>query len=121
TIGGQPATEGDQADYVLSDNGTDGFEVKLNDSTDKEVVIEYTTSFDKIKDVDEDRSQNYHNHVKLTDSGLPGNPEDEANIDSNSQQKVNGNKTGNYNYENKEFEWTIIFNYNSNTLNDAVF
>src|SRR5699024_2781382 len=120
TIGGQPATEGASADYVLTNKGTDGFEVKLNAATDKQVVIEYTTSFDQIKNVDEDRSQNYHNHVVLTDSGLPGNPQDIANINSNPQQKANGSKSGTYNYETKEFTWTIIFNYNSNTLTNAV-
>lgn len=120
TIGDELVTEGDQADYVLTDNGTDGFTVKLNAATNKQVIIEYTTSFDQIKNVDEDRSKNYHNRVVLTESGLPGNPQDTANINSNSQQKANGSKSGTYNYQTKEFTWTIIFNYNSNTLVDAV-
>lgn len=110
----------DQTEYELTNNDTEGFSVKLNEATDKEVVIEYTTSFDQIKNVDENRSQNYHNTVELTESGLPTNPKDSANINSNLQQKANGSKSGTYNYETKEFEWEIIFNYNSNTLDEAV-
>src|SRR5699024_5045911 len=63
----------------------------------------------------------YPNHVILKESGLPTEPKDSAEHKSNEKQKVNGNKTGEYNYEEKEFTWEILFNYNSNMLNDAVF
>lgn len=108
--------------FTLTDNKEKGFTITLVNSTTSQVTISYTTDY-VIKEVEDGtgRAQTYPNEVKLTSSSLPNEPTSERSYTINSEQKANGNKTGYYNYETKTFHWEVVFNYNYNTINEAIF
>src|SRR5699024_5585907 len=81
-VGGQELDRG--TDYNLTNNNEEGFVIELVNGTSEQIEITYQTSFDQIKGtIDEDRKHNYPNHVVLEDSGLPTDPEDDAEHNSN--------------------------------------
>ncbi len=105
--------------YVLHNNGTEGFTITLDHETSNPVKITYTTDYDIKEHGKNDFS--YPNYVQLKESGLPGNPDSEVSYEIRDEQEANGQKDGWYNYEDKEFHWEVLFNFNYNKADNAIF
>ncbi|MEY9979986.1 collagen binding domain-containing protein, partial [Lysinibacillus sp. RC79] len=106
-------------DYTLTNNEKTGFEITLKNATNKLIEITYDTDYD-IRHVGENTIR-YRNAVQMTNSVLPNASSDSAEQNIQAEQKANGKKEGYYNYATKTFYWDVEFNFNYNSLTNAVF
>ena len=107
-------------DYKLSNNEDNktGFTITLNKEINEPIEITYDTEYD-IRHVGTNTIE-YHNKVTMTNDKLPDSSAS-AKQEIRTEQKTNGKKEGHYNYETKTFYWDVEFNFNYNTLKNAVF
>ena len=121
TVGGQPFTNFDFERTTNQEGKETGFIITLKEQVSDKVVITYTTSYD-ITDTGTNE-RDYTNTVVLGDTGIVdfGTSTDSATQTIKEEQKANGKKTGEYNYETKTFHWNVELNFNYNTINNAVF
>ncbi len=110
-----------KADYTLSINEDKktGFTITLNEAINEPIEITYDTEYD-IRHAGTNAIE-YHNKVTMTNNNLPNSPSDSAEQEIRNEQKTNGKKEGHYNYETKTFYWDVEFNFNYNSLKNAVF
>src|SRR5690625_1343027 len=105
--------------FDLENKDENGFTIKLLKEIDEEIEITYKTDF-IIKNVtDQERKEKYPNVVILTKDNLTNELEDEATHTIRGEQDVNGSKLGTYDYDEKEFTWTIIANFNYDKIDRA--
>ncbi|SKB27221.1 LPXTG-motif cell wall anchor domain-containing protein [Lysinibacillus sp. AC-3] len=116
-IGNKPLVSG--KDYTLTNKDKAGFEITLNDEIKEPIVITYDTEYD-IRHAGSNTIE-YHNKVTMTNDNLPKSPSASAEQEIRTEQKTNGKKEGHYNYETKTFYWDVEFNFNYNSLKNAVF
>ena len=107
-------------DGIVPGDKKGGFNLTIpnaGESSDK-YTITYTTHYD-IKDASDPSTPEYINkaQVKWNTSGTDYNsPEVSSTVEINTQQTKNGYKEGNYNYEQKKFNWEVGINYNFDTI-----
>ncbi|WP_283175719.1 collagen binding domain-containing protein [Lysinibacillus sp. Bpr_S20] len=108
-------------DYTLSINNDDktGFTITLKNVINEPIEITYDTEYD-IRHVGANTIE-YNNKVTMTNKNLLNSSSASAKQDIRSEQKTNGKKEGYYNYETKTFYWDVEFNFNYNSLKNAVF
>lgn len=95
--------------------------LNIGDTTSRYTVT-YTTDYD-IKGVQNPEPETYRNTAKvkwITNGKEYTSKEVESTVSINTEQKKNGYKKGNYNYEDKKFTWEIVFNYNFNTISKPI-
>lgn len=109
--------------YTFTDNGTLGFTFQVTTGTtiSTPFTIKFKTDY-KIDDVG-NNNRTYKNTSDIEwyvgAKKYNSSSSDEANI--NKEQKESGYKKGVYDYGTKEFKWTVVINYNNNTLEKAIF
>lgn len=110
-------------DYKLTKNEHDRFDITFNEKISDVVTITYRTKFDY--EQRENKAKEYlSNGVTLRWSTDPGN-EDKYSKEAESQfrpdewTRNNGSKSASYNPFTQEITWSIIFNYNLQTLTKA--
>ncbi|MEY9974903.1 LPXTG-motif cell wall-anchored protein, partial [Lysinibacillus sp. RC46] len=107
-------------DYTLSNNEDNktGFTITLNKAINEPIEITYDTEYD-IRHVGTNTIE-YNNEVTMTNDNLSNSSaSDKQKV--RTEQKANGKKEGHYNYETKTFYWDVEFNFNYNSLKNAVF
>lgn len=117
----------DETEYTLDykSGAKDGFTLTIpkdGGSTDK-YTITYTTDYD-IKDEINPSSAVYTNKGQIkwnTNEKDYTSQEVQSTVTINNQQKNNGYKEGNYNYEEKKFYWEVGINYNFDTIANPIF
>ena len=133
-IGSVTLTQGTHYTFVKTYSSTNpsietGFKIELigtgttpiTNPLTGELKIRFKTDY-TISDVgSNERTFNNKSDITWTTDG--NNYSSSSNVTANIDQKqiASGSKKGVYNYETKEFKWTVLINFNSNTLTDAVF
>lgn len=116
---------GEGYDLVKKEN-KEGFTLTFPDdyTAPNKIIITYTTKYD-IKNVDAgDGRKNYINKASLSwkTNGKEYSVKDvESSVTINDQQVNNGYKTGEYNYGEKKFKWSVGINYNFDTVKNPIF
>ncbi|WP_433595821.1 collagen binding domain-containing protein [Lysinibacillus xylanilyticus] len=106
-------------DYELSNNNKTGFTITLNKPINEPIEIMYDTEYD-IRHAGTNTIE-YRNTVLMTNDNLSDSSSASAEQEVRTEQKANGKKEGYYNYETKTFYWDVEFNFNYNSLKNAVF
>lgn len=104
-----------------SGDGKGGFVLEFKNLVTQPITITYTTEYDVRGQSNLD---NYVNKVGIdwkTNNVDYSVPDIQSSVTINTQQKDKGYKTGSYNYEDKEFNWSVGINYNFDTITNAIF
>ncbi|MFA9373066.1 MAG: SpaA isopeptide-forming pilin-related protein [Poseidonibacter sp.] len=112
-----------EGQYTFTDNGETGFTFTLTPglTINTPFTIRFTTDY-KIYDVGtNERTYKNTSAVKWYVGEKEYNSSATAQASIDAKQKANGFKNGAYNYETKKFNWTALINFNSNTLEEAIF
>ncbi|MFJ7889544.1 collagen binding domain-containing protein [Lysinibacillus xylanilyticus] len=106
-------------DYELSNNNETGFTITLKKKINERIEIMYDTEY-VIRHVGTNTIE-YRNTVTMTNDNLSNSSSASAEQEVRAEQKANGKKEGYYNYETKTFHWDVEFNFNYNSLTNAIF
>ncbi|MGN7312420.1 SpaA isopeptide-forming pilin-related protein [Alkalicoccobacillus gibsonii] len=104
-------------DYILSNNGADGYQLIFNNTINEPHRITYTTEFE----FDELEGARFTNRAGLSwinENGDPLTKTATAGFEPDAYTKNNGFKNGSYNAVTKEITWNIGVNYDLKNLND---
>lgn len=118
---GAPLTNGPDFTVAAKDGDySKGFIVTFKIVLDGPAEIAYTTKFNM--EAPSAGGKNFPNaaHVSWLEYSVPHEQQVTLPFDPNNETKNNGFKDGSYNAVTKELTWEVGFNYNLQTLNNAV-
>ena len=109
----------ENTDYILTNNGENGFTVQFINSYSSiqlPVRITYDTTFDRHTHTDGSKPREYKNAGSYQMNGLAEKPISPATFTVHPYVPTNGGKEVKPNWTAREMEWTVYANYNQESI-----